>query len=69
MIKNICHSFNTLKHSRLFLFTGQGTQEMRMLDSIPEKQRKIGLSLASGLIGIDLEEVVTKDENKMINQT
>ena len=37
MIKNISHSFNTLKHSRLFLFAGQGTQEMRMFDSIPEK--------------------------------
>ena len=37
MIKNICHSFSTLQHSRLFLFAGQGTQEIRMLDSIPEK--------------------------------
>lgn len=35
MIKNIVTAFSTVKNSRLFLFAGQGTQEVGMLDSIP----------------------------------
>ena len=37
MIKNIVTKFNTIKHNKLFLFAGQGTQEVGMLNFIPEK--------------------------------
>ena len=62
MIKNIVASFNTVKHYRLFLFAGQGTQEVGMLNSIPTQDREEGLSLASRILGLDLKEIVTKDD-------
>ena len=62
MIKNIVASFNTVKHSRLFLFAGQGTQEVGMLNSISTQEREEGLSLASRILGLDLKEIVTKDD-------
>jgi hypothetical protein len=38
MIKKIAHTLSTSKPTpRLFLFAGQGTQEVGMLASIPEK--------------------------------
>ena len=67
MIKRIAASFSTQKGTRLFLFAGQGTQEVGMLNSIEQKDREDGLGLASRLLGVDLTEIVTKDENKVIN--
>ena len=67
MIKRIATSFCTQKGTRLFLFAGQGTQEVGMLNSIEQKDREDGLALASRLLGVDMAEIVTKDEKKVIN--
>jgi hypothetical protein len=37
MIKYISASFSTIKATKMFLFAGQGTQEVGMLNQIEEK--------------------------------
>ena len=69
MIKNIVARFSTLAQSRLFLFAGQGSQEVGMFGSIPEKDREEGVAVAREAIGIDLGEVAATDEKNRINQT
>jgi len=40
MLKKVAYSFvATQKNSRLFLFAGQGTQEVGMLSAIPAEER------------------------------
>lgn len=69
MIKHIANTFSTTQHHRLFLFAGQGTQEVGMLNSIPPPLRTDTLQKASSWLGLDLEEIVTEDQGKVINQT
>jgi malonyl CoA-acyl carrier protein transacylase len=69
MIKNVGAAFCSARHSRLFLFAGQGTQEVGMLQHIPEQLREEHVSRASKLLGVDLAEITNTDEHNQIGQT
>lgn len=53
MIKTIAANFSTSTH-RLFLFAGQGTQEVGMLNSIPDPLKIDTLKKASEWLGLNL---------------
>ncbi len=68
MINRVVSAFSTA-NPKLFLFAGQGTQEIGMLNSIPDSLKEETLIKASILLDLDIKEILTEDKSKKINQT
>lgn len=69
MIPKIVAAFSTSAAPRLFLFPGQGVQEVGMFSALPESDTREALALAGDLLGLDLAEIASLDKGKLINQT
>ena len=54
--------------TKIFMFPGQGSQKVGMSDGIFERYPQ-QVSIASGILGYDLNELCSHDPKKQINQT